>query len=59
MIVVGHAGNELRSSDQARSFELYRGALNSNLTVLTFDELFTKVRALLELMEGTEKDAER
>lgn len=52
MIVIGHAGNELQGSDRARSFELFRGALNSDVAILTFDELFTKAKALLDLMEG-------
>ncbi|MGH8503801.1 MAG: Shedu immune nuclease family protein [Gammaproteobacteria bacterium] len=52
MIVIGHAGNELQSPDRARSFELFRGAFNSDVSTVTFDELFAKAKALLDLMEG-------
>jgi len=51
MLVMGHAGNELKAPDRARSFELFRGSLNSDVVIVTFDELFGKASALLKIID--------
>ena len=51
MVVVGDT-DQLTEPGHARSFELLRNAVRSEVTVITFDELFGKVSALLDLLEG-------
>jgi hypothetical protein len=52
LLILGHATRELRNAGRVRSFELFRNAVSSEVTVLTYDELFGKVRTLLEVLEG-------
>lgn len=51
MVIAGHAGRALSSEPRVRSFEAYRFGLR-NVTVVTYDELFAKVRMLIEALEG-------
>ena len=51
MVVMGNT-ERLLNSGQVRSFELLRGAVRNEVTVVTYDELFGKVKALLDLLEG-------
>ena len=46
LVVIGDAERQLKSSDQRRTFELFRGSL-VGVQVLTYDELFAKVEALI------------
>jgi hypothetical protein len=54
MILIGNGARELDDPEKARSFELFRGALGANVVVLTFDEVISKAKALLQIMEGSE-----
>jgi hypothetical protein len=51
LVIAGHAGRELDNDDKCQSFELARSNLKDVL-VLTYDELFGKVRQLIETLEG-------
>ena len=51
MVVMGNA-ERLSEPGQVRSFELLRDAVRNEVTVVTYDELFGKVNALLDLLEG-------
>lgn len=52
LVVAGHAGRELTDPARRRSFELLRDSIKSGVALLTYDELFEKVQALLETLEG-------
>ncbi|PAP76330.1 hypothetical protein BSZ37_07675 [Rubrivirga marina] len=53
LIVAGHAGCSLGDDDaKKRSFEALRGGL-ADIDVITYDELFERVRSLCCLLEGT------
>jgi hypothetical protein len=51
MVVMGNT-ERLLEPGQVCSFELLRDAVRNEVTVVTYDELFGKVKALLDLLEG-------
>jgi len=51
MVVMGNT-ERLSELGQVRSFELLRDAVRNDVTVVTYDKLFGKVNALLDLLEG-------
>ncbi len=51
IVVIGNVGNELAEQRQRKSFELFRMGLN-NVQVISYDELFGKVKFLVNLLEG-------
>lgn len=51
LVIVGNLETERLDASRRRSFELFRHAL-SDVIVLTFDELFRKVRDLVEIVES-------
>jgi hypothetical protein len=51
VIIAGSAARELISESQRRSFERFRERL-MGVTLLTFDEVFGRVEALLSLFES-------
>lgn len=51
VVLAGNLGAQFASQAERRSFELFRNEL-SHVTIVSFDELFAKVRVLLELLEG-------
>lgn len=51
LVIVGTINRELKDSDQKKSFELFRNELK-NVQVISFDELFSKVKVLIDLLEG-------
>lgn len=55
LVVIGNGSQELSDDDRRRSFELTRRAVSHDVTVLTYDEVFGKVQALLDTLEGREK----
>lgn len=50
LVVAGNLEAELTDSVKRKSFELFRGQLR-NVQILTYDEVFAKVRSLIGLME--------
>lgn len=55
LVVVGSMENEKMSRLQRKSFELFRNGLK-DVRVITYDELFTKVQILIDLLEGNMSD---
>jgi len=51
LIIVGNAGRELNPKEKRESFESFRCQLN-NVRIVTFDELLTKLRVSVQLLEG-------
>ena len=51
IVVSGHAGNELLDDEKRRSFELYRSN-HRNVRIVTYDEVFEKIKTLVEILEG-------
>lgn len=51
LIIVGNTENDLADRRQRKSFELFRGGLR-DVQVITYDELFSKVDILVNLLEG-------
>ena len=51
LVIIGNIAKELKDSDQKKSFELFRNELK-NVQVISFDELFSKVKVLIDLLEG-------
>jgi hypothetical protein len=51
LVVAGHAARDL-APERLQSFELFRDAVAGTVTGITYDELFGKVRALIEVLEG-------
>ncbi|KAM3101528.1 Shedu immune nuclease family protein [Phormidesmis sp. 146-12] len=51
IVISGHAGNELLDKYKRRSFELYR-ADHRNVQIVTYDEVFEKIKTLVEILEG-------
>ena len=51
LVIAGNFQKENLDFDQRRSFELFRGGLR-DVQLITYDELFEKVRVLLNLLEG-------
>jgi hypothetical protein len=54
LVIAGHLSNQLTSEDHRRSFELIRNNLKDVL-VLTYDELFGKIKQLIDALEGVSK----
>ncbi len=52
LVIAGHAGQELDTEEKRQSFELARCNFKDVL-VLTYDELFAKVKQLVHTLEGT------
>lgn len=48
MVIIGNLSSEILDSKQMRSFDLFRNTLN-NLTIITYDELFEKLKMIKEL----------
>ena len=55
LVIVGNMQNEKMSRLQRKSFELFRNGLK-DVRVITYDELFTKVQILIDLLEGNMSD---
>lgn len=51
VVLVGNYASELNNEEKRRSFELYRSSL-SGVTVITYDELFTKLKGILDVLRG-------
>ena len=51
IIIAGNAEAELKNPKQIKSFELYRNGLK-DVQLITYDELFHKIKILIELIEG-------
>lgn len=51
VVIIGNAERELVDEGRRRSFELYRSELR-NVRIVTYDELFRRVNALLTLFGG-------
>jgi Domain of unknown function (DUF4263) len=51
IVISGNSSKELSDDDKRRSFELYRSE-HRNVQILTYDEVFEKVRTLIEILEG-------
>jgi hypothetical protein len=49
--VVGNAGLELLNEDKRKSFELFRNQF-SGLTIITYDELFSRAEQLIRVLES-------
>ncbi|EKO34190.1 Shedu immune nuclease family protein [Leptospira santarosai] len=50
ILIIGNFQKECTSEEKIKSFELYRQQLN-NIQVITFDELFEKMKLLISLLE--------
>ncbi|MNJ61085.1 hypothetical protein D3C77_568560 [compost metagenome] len=49
LVIVGNLESEADTADKRASFDLYRS--NSNVIIITYDELFSKIESLLELFD--------
>lgn len=49
LVIAGNLEVEADSADKRASFDLYRS--NSNVLIITYDELFSKIESLLELLD--------
>ncbi len=52
LIIAGNAGSELKTPAMRESFELQRERLQG-VTILTYDELFSKLDRIVKLLEGS------
>lgn len=52
LVIAGNLEREANSEDKRDSFDLYRS--NSNVIIITYDELFSKVKSLVELLDEEE-----
>jgi len=50
-VVIGDASRELSSDDKRKSFELFRNQL-VGVTIITYDELFSRAEQLLRVLES-------
>lgn len=50
IVVIGHAGRELKDEAKRESFELYRAQL-ADVEIVTYDELFKRTQRLVKLLE--------
>jgi len=50
-VIIGNSKNELKHQNMTKSFELYRHQF-PGVTVITYDELFSKTRNLIHLLEN-------
>jgi len=57
VVIIGNAGAELNHQSKTKSFELFRHQF-TGLQVITFDELFSKTRQLINLLESPMVDEE-
>jgi hypothetical protein len=55
ILIAGNYSNEILSKPQKESFELFR-TNNSAVEIITFDEVFYKVRVMIQLLEDTLKN---
>jgi hypothetical protein len=55
LVLAGNIEEELIDSDKRKSFELFRNGLK-DIEIITFDELFTKVKMLIDLLEDNTLD---
>jgi hypothetical protein len=55
LVLAGNIEEELIDSDKRKSFELFRNGLK-DVEIISFDELFTKVKLLIDLLEGNTLD---
>jgi hypothetical protein len=55
LVLAGNIEEELIDSDKIKSFELFRNGLK-DVEIISFDELFTKVKLLIDLLEGNTLD---
>jgi hypothetical protein len=53
LVIIGNIERELIETDQKKSFELFRNELK-NVQVISYDELFSKVKILIDLLEGND-----
>jgi hypothetical protein len=53
VVVAGNTG-ELTDTLRLKSFELFRNGLK-DVSIITYDELFAKIRHIVDLLEGKEK----
>jgi len=51
IVISGHVHNELLDDNKKRSFELYRSE-HRNVQIVTYDEVFEKIKTLVEILEG-------
>jgi hypothetical protein len=58
VVIAGCAAKELTAEPQKRSFERFRERLNG-VTLITFDEVFARVSAMIELLRNAEQPGER
>lgn len=54
LIIAGNARSELREAAKRESFELQRERLQG-VTILTYDELFARLKGTIKLLEGVEE----
>jgi len=52
IVICGNLEEELMDGNQKRSFDLFRNSLPS-VDILTYDELFAKLKLVMELKDGT------
>ena len=52
LVIAGNLEQEATSEDKLGSFDLYRS--NSNVLIITYDELFSKIESLVELLDEEE-----
>lgn len=55
LVLAGNIEEELIDSDKRKSFELFRNGLK-DIEIITFDELFTKIKMLIDILEGNTLD---
>ena len=53
IVIIGNYRSQLENDSKKRSFELFRSQLRS-VQLLTYDELFAKVKLLINLFEGND-----
>jgi hypothetical protein len=56
-VIIGNSENELDHQSKTKSFELYRHQF-PGVTVITYDELFSKTRNLINLLENPSEISE-
>ena len=52
MVIAGNLSHQQLNKTQERSFELFRNS-QKEVDIITYDELFNKVKILVDLLEGT------
>jgi hypothetical protein len=52
LLVIGNSQKELDTTEKRRSFQLFRSNLKG-VEVITFDELFSKIKIMIDLIEGS------